>query len=92
MFFRDKFSRIHRNEIIGETSRSWLSGYRWDLYKWAKRDFVPVCELDYMEFNWVQINKHKIIQKFQWPEQPYTVWKQIAELVGYVAEPSGEIK
>lgn len=87
MHFRDKYNRIYERVVIGETSRSWLTGYARRPYKHAKIETRPATKAEYDEYIWVQRNSNKIAALLRCPERGYDVWSKIADLIGYVETP-----
>ncbi len=88
MWLRKKHTNYMREfDIIGETSRSWLEGYRFRPDKYSKRDYEACAEAEYREWQWANRNRHKIGNFIQYDQLPPATLRKIAELIGYVEQP-----
>lgn len=78
---------IYRVSLVGETSRSWLTGYPWRPNKYAKKRHSILSEADGERLSgeraWLDTNKYPLLKKLRWGNYPYGVWREIAELIGY---------
>lgn len=67
--------------IIGETSRSWLTGYRWKPHKTAKKDTVFISDEQAAKIIWARQNDYKIAQAVERADAEILI--KIAELIGF---------
>lgn len=69
--------------VVGETSRSWITGPAWDQHKWSKKAFRVISSEEGERFQWAKRNEYLIGQAIQRADLPYETLKQIADLIGY---------
>jgi hypothetical protein len=87
MYLRDKSNgEIMQYDIIGETSRSWLFGYRWSHDRISKSGHDIVAAIDHQRQMWVRKHTSFIIRKIEYGRLPFEVMAKIADAIGY-AEP-----
>src|ERR1700748_7596 len=77
--------RVYKRQLIGQTSRSWVTGVPWNPDNFTNRDYERVEEKDYLDQQWADSNRlniSKIVGQGYDP-LPYAILKQIADLIGY---------
>jgi hypothetical protein len=82
IYLRNKSGFIHRVDITGETTRSWVcSRYGRDT-KYAKKDHQIATEDEYRKDIWRDKHQYRI-GHLVGNRLPYETLKKIADLIGY---------
>ena len=83
MYLRNLHGYTVEREVIGETSRSWLTGPKWSVLKYSKREYAVVTKLDYEREQWVDKHWYFIMEKIRYGRIPFDVLAKIADAIGY---------
>lgn len=81
---------IKEHWVIGETTRSWLTGTEYCVSRWSKANYLVFTKAEYDASWWLSLNRFKILQKVDSCSLDPVILRQIAELIGYVEEPEGQ--
>jgi hypothetical protein len=76
-----------KSRLIGETTRSWVSGTGRCLRKWAKCDYKIIPEEEALELQWANENRYKIGRNIQHGRHTAEQLRRVAEIIGYTEEP-----
>lgn len=90
MYLREHDGYVQKHRVIGETSRSWLIGYKHNPFKYSKRECAAVTELEYEREQWAYKHRDVIMDKVRYGHIPFDVLVKIADAVGYTEPRPGE--
>jgi hypothetical protein len=86
LWVKKEHGRPQHLKVIGETSRSWLTGWSYRPHKWSKRDYKVITEDEAREYIWAEKNAYKIarsIYEYSLRVTPAQL-REIAKIIGYV--------
>lgn len=86
MYLRGERGRIDEHLVIGETTRSWLTGWQWKYWKYSKAGKTTTSKEEYELYLWVRRNIDGILNHLEFNTEGCVV-KQIADLIGYAEKP-----
>jgi hypothetical protein len=84
MYLSTKYGHASKVDVVGETSRSWLTGPEWSRSRYAKSEYTVATQSDYLDFIWASMNRWKIRAKLEsLTEVTPAQLRQIADIIGY---------